>query len=66
MKTKKIITLLEDARKAATFETAGFSYDKDLDKKVKDLTSLYRDTWIIHPLDRALALLKGEDTYENY
>lgn len=53
--------LIRNAAKSATFENASFGMDKVETQKVKDLTKIYRQTWIIDPLQKAIMKLK-----ENY
>lgn len=62
MKTKAAIKVLEDAIKAATFESASFSFDRAKNQEIKEMTRLYRETWIIPGLKAVLAELKGEDS----
>ena len=60
MKLQKLLTLLEDARSHATFESAGFYTDIEKDKAVKQITKPFRDSWIIYPLDEALKIVNAE------
>lgn len=70
-----ILRALERARQAATMVDASFGFPKDVvkgsahfekdfeghpDDYIKEKTRLYRETWIIGPLDRAIAWAKGE------
>lgn len=57
MKKKVVIGLVEEALKNASFENAAFSVE------IKEQTKLYRETWIIAPLEQALELL-GEKVIE--
>lgn len=66
---KRIMHLLEEARKAATMEDASFGFPNDNvkatahfeedfdghpDKYIKDKTRLYRQTWIIGRIDQVI------------
>jgi hypothetical protein len=73
MRKKQIIEDLEDALKSASFENTGFKNlwseendplpktEKEVDEFIKRRTRLYRETWIIHPIERALKALKGNN-----
>jgi hypothetical protein len=70
---RKIIDLLEDARKAATLENASFdwsdshakvecrsgNFDGRPDVFIKERVRLHHSTWIIGPLDRVLKWAKA-------
>lgn len=62
MPKQLVLKLLREARKAATFETASFyPFDPDQDAKnaaLRERTRIYRDTWILSPLDEAIKLLE--------
>jgi hypothetical protein len=66
MRTKEIIRLLKDARQAATMERMqiapnnGFPSDSVYTKQVVADTRIYRESWIISPIDEALELLEAE------
>ena len=65
MQAKAIRELIEEARQAATFESARFSA-KGLDKvdeysnEIREATRIYRETWILPYLEQALELLDGK------
>lgn len=50
---RAMLESLQAARKAATFETASFTHDAE-NQKIKDVTKLYRDSWILGPLDAVI------------
>lgn len=50
----RILEALKDARKAATLETSSF------DDSTKEKVRLHHQTWIIHPLDKAIAWAEGK------
>ena len=50
-----ILKAIKDARQAATLETASFGNFGDRTEEVKELVRLHHKTWIISPLDRAIA-----------
>jgi hypothetical protein len=56
---KYIIKALRDARKAATYESACLDNDPVKDAYIKEETRLYNNTWIVHPLDKALKWAEG-------
>lgn len=66
MKTARILKLLMEARRTATMEDCGFSNIVIVGKEpfhpkdttIQELTRLWRETWIIGPLDEAIQLLK--------
>jgi hypothetical protein len=61
---QKVVTLLEEALGSARMERAGFvkpgGYitDDEYTKEVVATTRLYRESWIIGPLEEALKLIK--------
>jgi hypothetical protein len=59
-KASKLLEELREVRKTATMESASFGFDKALDAIIKEKTRLWRETWIIAPLDRAIRLLEEE------
>ncbi len=54
LKVERIISDLREVRCISTMKTAAFSDD------VKERTRLWRQLWIIEPLDRAIAELEKE------
>lgn len=67
MKLSKMLDRLQEARRAAKFERAAFRLGPQLgvtnDKDTKDIceaTRIYRDTWIIAPLDEVIAEVENE------
>jgi len=63
---KKAVRFIQEARKAATFETASFHFDnEEKNKETKEATRIYRESWILPQLDHALRLLEpGKHTAE--
>lgn len=58
MKLKKLERLIEEAIEGATFER-GASLNQET-KEITEKTKLYRETWIIQPLEDALDVVKKE------
>lgn len=58
MKKQKILELLAEARSKSTFEKASFYSDDSQNKEIIERTKLYRESWIIYPLDEAIRLIK--------
>lgn len=58
MKRTRLLYLLEDARKAAEMALASFGNFGDKTEEVKELTRLYRDSWLIAPLDEAIEIVR--------
>lgn len=56
MKLKKIIAHLKEVRKTATMENAGFN--PSFDSIIKEETKIWRDTWLIIPLDEIIKELE--------
>lgn len=71
---RKILDALKEARKAATMEDASFGFPHDTvtadlhmqnpvtmhpDAFIKGETELYRQSWIISPLDRVINWAEG-------
>lgn len=71
----RLMRALEGARKSATMEQASFGFPGDTvthghhmeakatehpDTYIKERTRLYRESWIIHPLDDVIAWAKGD------
>lgn len=60
-KKSEIISALTSARAAATFDRADFGYGQDT-PAIREATRIYRESWIIPPIDHALRLLEpGKD-----
>ncbi len=60
MRTKEVLARLREARKAATFDSACFSLSGWMSNNqdtalICEITRLYRESWIIGPLDEAIA-----------
>lgn len=72
---RKILDAIKEARRSATMEDAGFDWSDSTmtascregdfvgrpDTFIKNRTKLYRETWIVHPLDRVIAWAEGQD-----
>ena len=52
MKKQKILKMLREIRECATMESADFS------KSIKEQTELWRESWIISPLDEVIKMLE--------
>lgn len=72
----QILNLLHEARRAATMESASFAFPCDKiivdihmenpktlhpDEFIKETTRLYRESWIIGPLNRAIEWAEGKE-----
>jgi hypothetical protein len=72
---RKVLEALKEARQAATMEAASFGFPNDTvtasmhmegtktmhpDEFIKGETRLYRQSWIISPLDRVIAWAEGK------
>ena len=60
MKNAEILRWLDAARRAARFSDATFVDDAALNAEIKRVTRLYRDSWIIAPLDLAIAMIEAD------
>lgn len=70
MKVKKLTQLLEKILEDAKMERAHFGHltskgpfpttEAEVTEFVKERTRIYRQSWIISPLEEALSLVKGE------
>lgn len=58
MRKMEIIATIEGALEYSRFTNASFGRSEEKTVEVKELTKLYRETWIIPKLERALELLK--------
>ncbi len=58
MKKQEIIRILKEAREHATFENFGTG-NEERDKLIKEEIEIYTNSWIIAPIDEALALIIG-------
>lgn len=67
MKTARILKLLMEARETATMQNCGHKDIQIMPKEpfypegttIQEVTRLWRQTWIIEPLDEAIQLLKA-------
>jgi hypothetical protein len=64
MKSPLLTTILQEALRASTFESASFyPFDKTgKNDEVKRATRLYRETWLIPYLKEAIAVTQGDTT----
>ena len=49
---RRLLSIAKEARKSALMDNADFS------EELKEETRLYRNTWIVHPLDQIIAALE--------
>lgn len=66
-KIKQAKAFIESARRAATFESASFHPDRNINlnrdeftEAVRQATKRYRETWILPYLDLAMDILDGK------
>jgi hypothetical protein len=59
MRTQEIVERLVRAKEAANMENASFNSEEET-IQIKEKTRLFRQIWIIGPIDRALFLLGYE------
>lgn len=69
MKVREIEKLLNEALEAAKMENCHFGFNtvsNEYTERIVEDTKLYRETWIIHPLRRALKLLEAGSSCKRF
>lgn len=60
MGPQQMLTLIQRARVSATFDRVLFGSDDQKTEEVRSLTKLYRESWLIPPLDEVIAALESQ------
>lgn len=55
-----ILARLKEARRVATFDNASFGDFGNKTDEVRELTRLYRESWLLPELDAVIAWAEGE------